>query len=76
MAMEGREEALNFHLVIRRSRRIAPKVVTDLDFADDIALLSEEIHQAQELLQHVQRVETSVAKVGLKMNAGKTKVMS
>ena len=53
--------------------RIVPKVVTDLDFADDIALLSEGIHQAQELFQ---RVETSVAKVGLKMNAGKTKFMS
>ena len=44
------EEALAFHLVKRRSRRIGPEVVTDLDFADDIALLSEEIHQAQDLL--------------------------
>ena len=44
-----------------------------MDFADDIALLSEEIHQAQDLLL---RVEASVAKVGLKMNAGKTKFMS
>ena len=35
--------------------------------------MSEELYQAQELLQ---RVETSVAKVGLKMNAGKTKFMS
>ena len=48
-------------------------MVTDLDFADDIALLSEEINQAQELLQ---RVETSVGRVGLKMNATKTKFMS
>ena len=47
--------------------------VTDFDFADDIALLSEELYHAQERLQ---RVETSVAKVGLKMNAGKTKFMS
>ena len=46
---------------------------TDLDFADDIALLSEEVQQAQELLI---RIETSVAKVGLKMNSGKTKYMS
>jgi predicted Rdx family selenoprotein len=73
MAIEGREEDLGFHLEKRRSRRVGPVVATDFDFADDIALLSEEIHQAQELLQ---RVETSVAKVGLKMNAGKTKVMS
>ena len=47
--------------------------MTDLDFADDIALLSEEIQQAQKLLQSV---ETSVGKVGLKMNAGKTKYMA
>ena len=73
MAIEGEKEELEFHLDRRRSRRIGPKVVTDFDFADDIALLSEEMQQAQELLQ---RVETSVAKVGLKMNASKTKFMS
>ena len=48
-------------------------MLSDLDFADDIALLSKEIWQAQELLL---RVEKSVGKVGLKMNAGKTKFMS
>ena len=35
--------------------------------------MSEEVQQAHELLSHV---ETSVAKVGLKMNSGKTKFMS
>ena len=70
MAIEGKEEDLGFQLSKRRSRRVGPDIVTDFDFADDIALLSEELYQAQELLQ---RVETSVAKVGLKMNAGKTK---
>ena len=48
-------------------------VITDLDFADDIALLSEEIEQAQELLD---KVDTSVGKVGLKMNAANNKYMS
>ena len=48
-------------------------MVTYLDFADDIALLSEEIHQVKDLLL---RVKASVAKVGQKMNAGKTKFMS
>ena len=47
--------------------------MADFDFADDIALLSKGLQQAQQLLQ---RVERSVAKVGLKMNAGKTKFMS
>ena len=72
-AIDGREEELGFHLTKRRSRRIGPTVLTDLDFADDIALLSEEMSQAQTLLN---RVETSVGKVGLKMNAAKTKFMS
>lgn len=72
-AIDGKEEQLGFKLMKRQSRRIGPIVMTDLDFADDIALLSEEIDQAQELLQ---RVEQSVGKVGLKMNAAKTKVMS
>ncbi len=48
-------------------------VVTDLDFADDIALLSEQINQGQDLLTNV---ETSAAQIGLEMNAKKTKVMA
>ena len=72
-AIDGREEELGFHLERRKSRRVGPEVITDFDFADDIALLSEEIEQAQELLS---RVETSVGKVGLRMNASKTKYMS
>ena len=48
-------------------------VVTDLDFADDIALLSELINQAQDLLTSV---ESSAAQIGLVMNAKKTKVMA
>ena len=42
----------------------------DLDFTDDIALLSEEVWQAQELLQ---RVKTKSPSIGLKANAKKTK---
>ena len=60
-------------IVKRSSRRIGPETVTDLDFADDIVLLSEGIDQAQEILK---RVETSVGKVGLKFNAGKTNYMA
>jgi hypothetical protein len=39
------------------------------NFADDIALLSEQIKQAQVLLTNV---ETSAAQIGLEMNAKKT----
>ena len=40
-AIYGREEELGFTLQKRASRRIAAKMVTDLDFADDITLLSD-----------------------------------
>ncbi|XP_078580679.1 uncharacterized protein LOC144864471 [Branchiostoma floridae x Branchiostoma japonicum] len=55
MAIEGREEELGLQVERRRNRRIGPKVVTDLDFADDVALLSGAIQQAQELLGQVKR---------------------
>ena len=45
-------------------------VLTDQDFADDIALLCEEIWQAQELLK---RVETESLNIGLKASAKKPK---
>ena len=42
IAIDDREEDLGFHLEKRKSRRVGPEVITDFDFADDIALLSEE----------------------------------
>ena len=45
--------------------------VTDLDYADDLALLSEQIEQAQESLY---RLETEAEAVGLYCDAKKTKV--
>ena len=50
-ATERKELDLGFTLEKRRSSRFPTKAVTDIDFADDIALLSEEIIQAQELLE-------------------------
>ena len=47
-------------------------MITDLDFADDIALTSDSASQAQELLE---RVEEAALRVGLHMNAKKTKCM-
>ena len=64
-AFEGNEEELGFHLNRRRSRRTPPTVVTDLDFADDIALLTEEIKQAQDMIT---KLENEAAKVGLHCN--------
>ena len=48
-------------------------MLTDLDFADDIALLSYQMEEAQQLLT---RVETECNKVGLHRNAKKTEYMA
>ena len=72
-AINGREEELGFTIKRRQSHRVPAIKITDLDFADDIALLSDEIQQAQQLLQ---QIEISSAKVGLHLNAKKTEYMS
>ena len=72
-AIGTEEDKLGFTVTPRKSRRHPAKVLTDLDFADDIALLSDTLEQAQELLS---RVEDAAATVGLQMNASKTKVMA
>ena len=70
-AIDGREEQLGFTLIPRRSQQVPPVVITDLDFADDIALISDEIEAAQQLIHNV---ETEAAKIGLHLNAQKTEV--
>ena len=47
------------------------EVITDLDFADDLALLTQEIQQAQEIIT---RLEEEAAYVGLYCNAKKTEL--
>ena len=71
--LNGREEELGFHLQRRKSQRIPPIVVTDLDFADDLALLTEEIGQAQEILR---RLEEEARSVDLYCNAKKTEIQA
>ena len=72
-AIEGKEERLGFTITPRRSRQVGPLNITDLDFADDIALLSDTATQAQELLRNV---ENAALCVGLHMNAKKTQFMT
>ena len=48
------------------------RYLTDLDYADDIALLSSSFEDAQNLLT---RVEEEALKVGLKINIDKTEYM-
>ena len=64
---------LGFNLDRKRSRRHNPNVITDLDFADDIALVAEELEQAQDFLHCVQE---NAAKIGLHLNSDKTEFMT
>ncbi len=51
----GKEQELGFTIIPRRSSRHPKETLADLDLADDIALLSNLIKQAQELLLRVER---------------------
>lgn len=49
-AINGHEEELGFTIHPRWRRRVGPVMITNLDFADYITLLSDSVNQAQELL--------------------------
>ena len=72
LAINGREEEMGFTITQRASRRIPAKMITDLDFADDISLLSDTVEKACKLLDEV---EQQCSRIGLGVNAKKTKVM-
>ena len=69
-AVAGKEDELGFTITPRKSRRHPKVVLADQDFVDDIALQSDEIEEAQQLLS---RVENECKKVGLGLNGLKTK---
>ena len=72
-ALNGYAEQLGFTISPRRSQRQAEVTLTDLDFADDIVLLSDKIEIAQSILSRVQR---ECQKVVLVLNAKKTKYIT
>ena len=72
-AIQGREQELGFTITPRRSTRHPAVTLTDLDYADDICLLSDSATQAQVLLT---RVELECAEVGLRLNAKRSEVMT
>ena len=63
---------LGVELKRRECSRRPAEYLTDLDFADDIALISHTIANAQSLLQ---QLETAAATVGLHLNRAKTKAL-
>ena len=60
---------IGFKLDNNRIRQHKPAIITDFDFEDDIALVTEEINQAENFLQ---RVQNSAARIGLHLNTEKT----
>ena len=70
---DGKEEELGFKITPRKSRRHPKVALADLDFADDIALISDAIDQVQELLM---RVERECGRFGLGFNGPKTKYLT
>ena len=64
---------MGFTLEQRKSRRIGPKKIMNVYFADETALLSEDIRIATE--RH-HRVECAAAKIESFINVGKTQVMT
>jgi hypothetical protein len=68
----GIDETLGFKTVERRSSRYPAKYLSDLDFADDIMLTSDNLKNMQKMLLSV---EKWALKVGLKINVAKTEYM-
>jgi len=66
-------ENLGLTITKRQSWRFPAAYLTDTDFADDIALLSDNIEDAQTLLT---LVVNAANKVGLNINEDKTEYMS
>lgn len=62
----------NSTMVERKSGRQREKYLTDLDYADDVALITGHIRSAQVLLLSF---EEAAAKIGLKLNTKKTECM-
>ena len=68
-----RNEELGFEITLLKSRRVPPAILTNLSFADNVALISEGIEQTQKLLISL---EKEVANAGLHLNVKKTELMA
>ena len=61
-----------FKLAKERSRRYLTQTITDVDYADDIALLANTPAQAESLQQSLER---AAAGIGLRVNTDKTEYL-
>lgn len=72
-AINRQEQDFGLSLTPRRLRLYSAEVLTDLDYANYISLLSYHMEKAQELLS---RVESECAKVGVRLNGKKTEMIT
>ncbi|KAL5269182.1 hypothetical protein ACHWQZ_G002866 [Mnemiopsis leidyi] len=73
VTMEEFDSEPGFTIRPARSRRVGAEKLADLEFADDVALCSDTIEEAQVLLE---RLEAAANTVGLNINTSKTKFMT
>lgn len=73
VAIHDNEDKFGITFQPRKNNRVPPAIVTNLNFANDIALLCNKIHQTQDLLKWVEFVAD---KVGLHLNYKKTEFIS
>ena len=73
VAIDDDETDAGFTLKPAQSRRIGAEKLADVEFADDIALVTDSIEEAQHLLR---RLEVAALSVGLAMNESKTEYMA
>ena len=71
-AMGNLEEPVGFTIRPRQSRRHPAEKLADVEFADDVALITDTIKEAQTFLLSL---EDAARSVGLHMNEGKTKYL-
>ena len=69
----SRHPEIGFTIKPRQSRRVKAVRVSGTDFADDLALTTDTVAEAEKLTQEIEKV---AATVGLQMNEGKTKFMT
>ena len=64
---------LGFTLIERRSKRYPAIQITDVDYADDLAIVTDKTNEAIILLH---KIEKAAKEIGLSINTGKTKFIS
>ena len=68
-----RDNVLGFTLSERKSRRHPAIKITDVDYADDLAIVTDKTSESTILLH---KIENTAKEIGLNINAGKTEFIS